>query len=123
MKRARKALTVYDYFKGVPEPARHKLSQLRTAIRSAAPRGATEIISYRIPAFKHDRVLVWYAAFANHVSLFPGGSVVERFKGELADFTTRRGTIQFPLDRRLPAALIKRIVKARIAEIAAKKRP
>jgi uncharacterized protein YdhG (YjbR/CyaY superfamily) len=60
---------------------------------------------------------VWYAAFANHVSLFPGSSVLAQFENDLADFQTSKGTIQFPLDRSLPTTLIKRIVKARVAEI------
>jgi uncharacterized protein YdhG (YjbR/CyaY superfamily) len=65
-----------------------------------------------MPAFKHGHVLVWYAAFADHVSLFPGGSVLVRFENDLANFKTSKGTIQFPLDRSLPRALIKRIVRA-----------
>ena len=75
------------------------------------------MISYRMPAFKHGHVLAWYAAFADHVSLFPGGSVLVRFEKDLADFQTSKGTIQFPLDRWLPTAPIKRIVRTRVAEI------
>jgi len=88
---------------------------MRSAIRSVVPREATETISYGIPAFKHNRVLVWYAAFAGHCSLFPTGEIVEAFSDELAGFKTSKGTIQFPIDRPLPVALIKRIVKARVA--------
>jgi uncharacterized protein YdhG (YjbR/CyaY superfamily) len=95
---------------------------MRDTIRSAVPREAVEVISYRMPAFKLGRVLVWYAAFADHVSLFPGGSVLVRFENDLADFKTSKGTIQVPLDRSLPTALIKRIVRARVAEIQ-RKRP
>ena len=90
---------------------------MRAAIRSAVPRDATETISYQMPAFKTSKVLVWYAAFANHVSLFPGGSVLEQFKDELASFKTAKGTVQFQLNRRLPTALIKRIVRARVAQM------
>jgi len=90
---------------------------MREAIRSVVPREAVEVISYRMPAFKQGRVFVWYAAFVDHVSLFPGGSVLARFEEDLADFKTSKGTIQFPLDRSLPTALIKRIVRARVAEI------
>jgi len=97
------------------------LKKMRAAIRSAVPDEATETISYQIPAFKHNGVLVWYAAFANHCSLFPGGSVLEAFKDELADFKTSKGTIQFPIDKPLPIALIKRIVKARVAQMKGKK--
>jgi len=90
---------------------------MRTAIRSVVPHDATETISYQMPAFKGNRgVIVWYAAFADHVSLFPRASVLAEFKNELAAFKTSKGTIQFPLDKPLPVALIKRIVKARLTE-------
>jgi uncharacterized protein YdhG (YjbR/CyaY superfamily) len=92
------------------------LTKMRAAIRAAVPRDATEIISYKMPAFKRDGVLVWYAAFTDHVSLFPGGAVLAQFKDELAGFKTSKGTVQFPLDKPLPMALIKRVVKARVAE-------
>jgi uncharacterized protein YdhG (YjbR/CyaY superfamily) len=89
---------------------------MRAAIRAAVPAEAVETISYRMPAFKHKRVLVWFAAFANHCSLFPTASVIEAFRNELEGFTTSKGTVQFPTDKPLPIALIKRIVKARVAE-------
>jgi uncharacterized protein YdhG (YjbR/CyaY superfamily) len=115
-------VTIAGYLARTPAPARKLLREIRETIRSAVPREAVEVISYRMPAFKHGRVLVWYAAFADHVSLFPGGSVLARFENDLADFQTSRGTIQFPLDRSLPTALIKRIVRARVAEIQRKSR-
>ena len=118
----KRPMTVDDYFARLPNPARSELRQLRQAIRSAVPRESTEVISYRIPAFRHDGILVWYAAFANHVSLFPGGSVLTTFGDELKKFKTTKGTIQFPLDAPLPIGLIKRIVKARVAEVHEKKR-
>ena len=108
--------SVDDYFAAVPEPARSTLNKMRTAIRSVVPPEATETISYGIPAFKHKRVLVWYAAFANHYSLFPTASVIEAFEDELQSFTTSKGTIQFPIDRPLPITLIKKIVKLRVQE-------
>ncbi|HJZ73413.1 MAG TPA: DUF1801 domain-containing protein [Vicinamibacterales bacterium] len=104
------------------EPARSMLTKMRAAIRTVLPRDATEIISYRMPAFRRDGVLVWYAAFADHVSLFPRASVLTQFKDELAEFKISKGTVQFPLDKPLPTALIKRIVKARLAEHEAKQR-
>ena len=113
----RGAASVAGYFARTPAPARKLLREMRDTIRSVVPREAVEVISYRMPAFKHGHVLVWYAAFADHVSLFPGGSVLVRFENDLADFKTSKGTIQFPLDRSLPTALIKRIVRARVAEI------
>ncbi len=105
--------TVAEYLARVPEPARSALNQIRAAIRSVVPEEATEIISYKIPAFKHKKVLVWYAAFANHCSLFPTAAVIEQFKDDLTGYTTAKGTVQFPLDKPLPTELIKRMVKAR----------
>jgi uncharacterized protein YdhG (YjbR/CyaY superfamily) len=108
---------VEDYLAGVPEPARSTLKKVRAAIRSALPADATEGISYRIPTFKYKGSLVWYAAFSKHCSLFPGSlAVLKAFKSELKDFHTSKGTIHFPLDKPLPAALLKKIVKARLAE-------
>ena len=117
----RRVKSVEEYLAAVPEPAREKLEIMRAAIRSVGPADAVETISYGMPAFRNKRVLVWFAAFANHCSLFPGGSVLEAFKDELADFKTSKGTIQFPIDKPLPIALIKRIVKARVAQMKGKK--
>jgi uncharacterized protein YdhG (YjbR/CyaY superfamily) len=110
-----------EYLAGVPEPARGTLNKIRAAIRSAAPPEAIETISYRIPAFKHKGVLVWFAAFSDHCSLFPTASVIEAFKSELKGFTFSKGTIQFPIDRPLPAALIRKMVKLRVAQVESKK--
>ena len=114
--------TLDEYFATLSEPARARLSEMRRAIRSAVPPQATEVLSYRIPAFKHNGVLVWYAAFANHCSLFPTASVIDAFKNELEGYTKSKGTIQFPIDEPLPAALIKKIVKARVVQNESKKR-
>ncbi|MBZ5656035.1 MAG: DUF1801 domain-containing protein [Acidobacteriia bacterium] len=109
--------TVDEYLARVPKPARSTLNKVRAAIRSAVPPEATETISYRMPAFKHKRVLMWFAAFSDHCSLFPTASVIEEFKSELKGFSTSKGTIQFPVDKPLPAALVKKMVKARLAEM------
>ncbi len=106
---------VEEYVASVPESVRSTFNKLRAAIRSAVPAEATETISYRIPAFKHERVLVWFAAFSNHCSLFPTAAVIEAFKNELKGFSSSKGTIHFPTDKPLPTALIKRLVKARVA--------
>ena|ERR1039457_778720 len=111
-----------EYLAGVPEPARSTLNKIRAAIRSAVPQEATETISYRIPAFKYKGVLVWFAAFSDHCSLFPTASVVAAFKNELKGFSTSKGTIQFPTDKPLPTALVKKLVKARVAQNESKKR-
>jgi uncharacterized protein YdhG (YjbR/CyaY superfamily) len=110
------AKNVDEYIAAAPESVRSRLKEMRTAIRSTVPVEAVEIISYQIPAFKLKRVLVWYAAFTEHCSLFPTASVIEQFKDELAEFTTSKGTVQFPTDKALPTALIKKLVKARVAQ-------
>lgn len=106
-----------QYLAAVPKPVRSALRKMRVAIRSAAPREATETISYGIPAFKYKGILVWFAAFSSHCSLFPTAAVIAEFKDDLKRYSTSKGTIHFPLDRPLPIALIKKIVKARVAQI------
>jgi len=111
-----------EYLAGVKEPARSGLIRLREVIRSAVPAEATEAISYGMPAIKYKGLLLWFAAFSNHCSLFPKASVIEAFKNELKGFSTSKGTIHFPLDKPLPAALVRKLVKARVAEVENKKR-
>jgi uncharacterized protein YdhG (YjbR/CyaY superfamily) len=112
-----------EYLATVPIPARNNLIKMRSVIRSTMPRDAIETISYRIPAFKiKSGILVWFAGFSDHCSLFPTASVIEMFKDELRDFSTSKGTIHFPLDKQLHTALIKEIVQARIAQSKAKGR-
>lgn len=103
---------VDEYLAGVAEPARSVLEKMRELIRASLPREATETISYKMPAFKHKKVLVWFAAFKDHCSLFPTAAVIEQFKGELKGFTISKGTVRFPIDKPLPAALIKKMVNA-----------
>jgi uncharacterized protein YdhG (YjbR/CyaY superfamily) len=105
-----------EYLSGIPEPARTTLIKVRAVIRSTVPSPATEMISYRIPAVNCKNRLVWFAAFRNHWSLFPGASVIEKFKSELKGFRISKGTVQFPMDQPIPIALIKRLVRARFAE-------
>jgi uncharacterized protein YdhG (YjbR/CyaY superfamily) len=114
--------TVEEYLARVPEPARNTFNKLRATIRSVVPAEATETISYQIPAIKHNGILVWFAAFSSHCSLFPTAAVIEAFKDDLKNFTTSKGTIQFPLDKPLPTALVKKLVKARIAQSESKHR-
>ena len=110
-----------EYLARVPEPARGTLSKIRAAIRAVVPPKATETISYGIPAFQHNGVLIWFAAFSDHCSLFPTASVIEAFKNELKGFTTSKGTIHFRTDKPLPTALVKKLVKARVAQMESKK--
>lgn len=117
MKSGPAAKTVDEYLAKLPEPARSTLTHIRAVIKSVAPKEATEVISYRIPMFKYNGMLVGYAAFAKHCSLFPTGSgVIEKFAKELKGYKTSRGTIQFPSDKPLPDALLKKIVKQRVKE-------
>src|SRR5450432_1038115 len=113
---------VDEYLAGVPEPACGTLNKVRAAIRSALPKEATEAISYGMPTFKYKGSLMAFAAFKNHCSLFPmSGAVIGAFQDELKDFHTSKGTLRFPMDKPLPAALVKKLVKARIAENELKK--
>jgi uncharacterized protein YdhG (YjbR/CyaY superfamily) len=113
---------VDEYLAGVSEPARSTLKRMRAVIRSAAPPEATEAISYGMPAFKYKGLLVWFAAFSDHCSLFPTAAVIQAFKKELKDFQISKGTIRFPLGKPLPAALVKKMVKARVAQNEQKKK-
>jgi len=113
--------TVEEYLAAIPEPARNTFDRLRATILSVVPAKATETISYQMPAIRHNGVLVWYAAFANHCSLFPTAAVMDKFKNELKGFVTSKGTVQFPLDKSLPVTLIKKVVKARVAQSESKK--
>jgi len=113
-----KPADVEAYLASLPEDKRAVLERLRATIRAAAP-DATETISYQMPAFKaHGRMLVSYAAFKDHYSLFPmSGEVVEALGDELKAYASGKGTIRFELDAPLPSALVKKVVKARLKEL------
>ena len=105
------------YLAKVPEPARTTLGKLRATIRSVVPSEATEQLSYGMPAFHYKGALVAYAAFKNHCSFFPmQASLTDEMQEELKGYRTSKGTLQFALDKPLPAALVKKMVKRRIAE-------
>ena len=109
------ARDVDEYLAGVPKEARATLEKLRKTIKAAAPM-ASEVISYQMPMYKHHGMLVGFAAFKDHCSLFPGAAVINAHKEELKRYDTSKGTIRFPTNKPLPAALVKKLVKARIAE-------
>lgn len=117
--------TIDQYLATVSPDKRTALNKLRRTIRAAFPR-AEECISYGIPAFRLDgRVVAWFGAAAHHCSFYPGG-VIDAFESELTDYETSKGTIRFLPDHPLPATLVKKLIKARIArdtERSAKKRP
>jgi len=114
--------TVDDYIWAVQEPARGTLMKIRQTIRAAVPAETTEVISYGMPAFRYKEVLISYAAFADHCSLFPTAAVIEQFSAELSGFSLSKGTIRFPVDKPPSAALIRKMVKVRVAQVEAKKK-
>lgn len=116
------AEAVEAYLANLPEPARTTLQKLRASVRAAAGPDATERISYQMPAFRYKGSLVWYAAFKEHCSFFPGSSsLFEDLAEDLAGYSTSKGTIRFPLDTPLPASLVRKIVRRRMAENEARK--
>ena len=113
---------VEEYLAALPEGSRAALTKIRETIKAAAPE-ATETISYQMPAFKHHgRFLVSYAAFKDHCSFFPASNAVMRALGkELKPYFSGKGTLRFTAEKPIPAALVKKIVKARLEENAARR--
>ena len=120
MRGMRKFDSVADYLKAVPPAQRTLLKKVRQTIRAAAPK-ATEVISYGIPGYKHHGMLVYFAAFKDHCSLFGvGGALMKEHARSLAPFKKSKGTIQFTVDKPLPLPLLRKLVKARVAQNEAK---
>lgn len=108
-----------SYIAAQPEATRLVLEQLRQIIKEIVPE-AEEVISYQMPAFKQNGVLVWYAGYKKHVGFYPSSKPIEVFKDELSVYKTSKGAIQFPLDKLLPVELITKIVNFRVNENLAK---
>jgi uncharacterized protein YdhG (YjbR/CyaY superfamily) len=113
----RKPKTIDEYLAGVDADHRDALQKLRETIHTVAPT-AEECISYGIPAFRlNGRSLVFFGAWANHCAFYPGSSAtLKKFRNELSDFQTSKGTLRFSPDKPMPVALVKKLLKARIAE-------
>jgi uncharacterized protein YdhG (YjbR/CyaY superfamily) len=108
--------SVADYLKAVPPAQRAILKKLRQTIKAAAPK-ATEVISYGIPAYKHHGMLVYFAAFTDHCSLFGvGAALMKQHHKALAPYKKSKGTIQFTVEQPLSLALVRKLVKARVAQ-------
>lgn len=113
--------TVDEYFDSLQVKNKEKLKKLRETIKKTAP-DAEECISYNMPAFKQNGVLIYFAAFKNHYSIFPGPKTILAFKDSLNEYVTSKGTIQFSYDKPVPNRLISNIVKHRVKENLEKKK-
>ncbi len=107
--------TVDEYIASFPQKVQAALQQVRQTIKETAPQ-TKEVISYSMPAFKQKGILVWFAAFKNHIGFFPKVSAMEAFKDKLSGYQTSKGTIRFPLDEPIPVDLVREIVKFRVKE-------
>lgn len=115
-RRMKASADVDDYISRFPPKVQTLLRKMRVVIRKAAP-GATEKISYKIPAFSMDgRILVWFGAFTSHIGLYLGVAAISAFKKELAMYKSAKGSVQFPFSEPLPVELVTRIVKFRLEQ-------
>jgi len=110
-----KSFEIDKYISSFPATIQEVLELLRETIRKAAPE-AIEVISYSMPAFKQNSVLVYFAAYTNHIGFYPTASGIEMFKEEFSAYKWSKGAVQFPIDKPLPLDLITRIVKFRVKE-------
>jgi uncharacterized protein YdhG (YjbR/CyaY superfamily) len=113
--------TVDEYIGSFPADVRGNLEKIRQTVRAVAPQ-AVEAISYQMPAFKLNGVLLYFAAHINHIGFYPTASGIEAFKNELKPYKWSRGTVQFPMDKPIPFNLIKKIVAFRVNEQLKKKK-
>ncbi len=104
-----------DYISGFAGPVQKRLREMRALIKKAAP-GAKEVISYQMPAFRQNSVLVYFAAHTSHIGFYPTASGIQAFRTEFSNYKSSKGAVQFPIDEQLPAVLITRIVTFRLKE-------
>ncbi len=107
--------SVDEYIESFPDEIQIILQKIRKTIKKAAPK-SKEVISYQMPAFKQNSVLVYFAAFKNHIGFFPTSKPIEIFKDKLTAYKTSKGTIQFPLNKKIPFDLITEITKFRLKD-------
>jgi uncharacterized protein YdhG (YjbR/CyaY superfamily) len=115
MEKLNKPNSTDEYIQSFPPKTQVILEALREKIKEAAP-GAEEVISYQMPAFRLNGIVVYFGGHKDHIGLYPTASGVEVFKKELADYKYSKGAIQFPIDKPMPYDLITRIVKYRVKE-------
>jgi uncharacterized protein YdhG (YjbR/CyaY superfamily) len=117
--RRRQFKDIDEYIATFPKDVQGKLEGLRRAIKEAAPE-SEEVISYGMPAFKLNRVLVYFAAYKRHIGFYPTASGISTFKGELSRYKQSKGAVQFPIEEPVPLDLVRRMVKFRVEEDVAK---
>lgn len=115
MAKMKTAASVNEYIAKADRHAKKALSEIRKTIKAVAP-NAEEVISYQIPGYKYHGMLVFFAAWKNHISLYPAPWGAESLKKEMSAYKGSRGTIKFPLDKPMPLTLIKKMVKYRMKE-------
>jgi len=115
MSKMKTAASVDEYISAAEPKAKKALRDIRKTIKSAAPK-AEEVISYQIPGYKYHGMLVFFAAWKNHISLYPAPWRAESLKKEMSAYEGSKGTIKFPLDKPIPLTLVKKMVKYRVKE-------
>ncbi len=105
--------TIDEYIASAAPTARPRLKEIRRIVRQEAP-DADEVISYRMPAFRQQRIVIYFAAFQRHIGIFPPVSGDAKLLRDLAPFAGPKGNLRFPLDKPMPHALIRRVVKHRL---------
>ncbi len=119
MEKGIKFKSVDDYFNAFPEDIQHILKQIRKTVKDAAPQ-AEEVISYNMPAIKLNGILVYYAAYRDHIGLYPTASGIETFRNDFSEYKWSKGAVQFPIGKPIPLDLIAKIVRFRLDETTAK---
>lgn len=112
----KKFRSIDEYQAAFEEPQRSLMQQLRQAILQAAP-SATEEISYNMPSFRKGKPVCYYAAYKHHIGFYPTPGPIKELKDELKDYVFSKGAVQFPVTRKIPVTLVKKLVKARLKQI------